>query len=309
MAAEKKKKKAPAEDALPDAGRAREAFSPALDGALDGVRSRLRHLSSCPPQLMHIEGGSAESRIALARWWAALLNCREADAPCMACPSCARIALGLHQDSFFFDGREEAVKIDGVRALRPVLGEKPHFAAYRTVIFAEAQEMQAPAANSLLKILEEPIPDTCFVFTVPQRERLLPTIVSRGWVITLPQALPKGPADAREAEVSRLLGAFLAQGAGWYSSSFCRKLSAPDAQAVILAVQKALAARHAGSVEGELAQAFSGISDACALEIDELCRKAQEALLYQANPTYAADALAANLFLLLQGAAGGQRQP
>ena len=61
MAAEKKKKKAPAEDALPDAGRAREAFLPALDGALDGVRSRLRHLSSCPPQLMHIEGGRAET--------------------------------------------------------------------------------------------------------------------------------------------------------------------------------------------------------------------------------------------------------
>ena len=42
------------------------------------------------------------------------------------------------------------------------------------------------ALNSLLKLLEEPLPHTSFTLLVPQREQILPTLVSRSICITLP---------------------------------------------------------------------------------------------------------------------------
>ncbi len=322
MAAAKAKKKPADKEVFPDAEKAGNAFLHALGDELHGVRERLRFLSPSPPQLIHIEGGTAESRIALALWWAALLNCGQEDAPCTTCTSCMRIAANVHPDVFFFDGREESVKIDDVRALRPVMGEKPRFGSFRVVILAEAQSMRAEAANSLLKILEEPSRDTCFVFTVPQRERLLPTIVSRGWVLTLPQTISAVPSDERERTISDLLGIFAGNGTGWFQSSFCKslKVSGSDAgeegkgskeassaealrnaQAVVNVIQKALMARHTGKTDGRLAEALQGISDNCALAADELCRQAQEELNCQVNPVYAIDSLAANLHMLVRG--------
>lgn len=90
-----------------------------------------------------------------------------------------------------------SIKIDEVRALRPLLGEPPRFGRKRVIVMAEAQALGIEAANSLLKVLEDPCPDTCFVFTAPQRERLLPTLVSRGWVVTLPWPDPAAaPSEA-----------------------------------------------------------------------------------------------------------------
>ena len=83
------------------------------------------------------------------------------------------------------DGREGSIKIETVRELRTILGEAPRGDGKRVVILAEAQSLGVEAANALLKSLEEPRPGVCFLLLAPQRERLLPTLVSRGWVVTL----------------------------------------------------------------------------------------------------------------------------
>ena len=191
---------AAADEALPSREEAVAAFSSALAPGLERARSRLSALADRPPQLLHVEGGELNERVGLALWWAALLNCtntEEAGAlqpePCLACSACLRIGAGLFADLVILDGREGNIKIDQVRELRPLLGEAPRFGRKRVVVVLEAQALGVEAANSLLKSLEEPCPDSCFLFTMPQRERLLPTLVSRGWVLTLPWPDPSRP--------------------------------------------------------------------------------------------------------------------
>lgn len=110
--------------------------------------------------------------------------------PCLECGTCRLVSGGGHRDLFILDGRAESIKIDTVRALRPVLGEAPHSARKRVVILAEAHFLVEAAANSLLKSLEEPRPGTVFILCTPQRRRLLQTLVSRSWVLTLPWPSP-----------------------------------------------------------------------------------------------------------------------
>ncbi len=302
MAAAKSRKSAE-EIPFPDTHQAGTVFGPALSDEFFRIREKLRYLSSEPPQLLHIEGGDAVSRIAMAVWWASLLNCREPDAPCMACSSCTRIAMAVHPDIFFLDGREASIKIDDVRGLRPILGEKPHFSSYRVVILAEAQALGIPAANSLLKILEEPSHDTCFVFTVPQRESLLPTLISRGWVLTLPRRSPVGAIEEKESELFDLLGEFMESGSGWFQSSAFKNIDAAGAQNIVIAVQKALMFRHVGQDEAHPVRVFSSITDEAALDIDELCRVSQDALANQVNPQYVVDALVTGIYGIVHRAA------
>lgn len=110
--------------------------------------------------------------------------------PCLACAACVRLRQATHRDFFILDGRTENIKIASVREVRSVLGEPPREASQRIVLLAEAQNLGVEAANALLKSLEEPKPHTRFVLTVPQRERLLPTLVSRSWILTLPWPRP-----------------------------------------------------------------------------------------------------------------------
>lgn len=153
--------------------------------------SFLYRLQDNPPQSLLLEGGTADERFLAAMLWSLLLNCPEiiaakAPTPCLECPTCTRILGLMHRDFFLFDGSKASIKIDEIREMRTVLGEPPREAEKRVVIFHEAQALGEASANSLLKSLEEPRPDTRFVLTVPQRERLLPTLVSRSWVLTLP---------------------------------------------------------------------------------------------------------------------------
>lgn len=82
-------------------------------------------------------------------------------------------------------------------ALTPSAGKKKVFllgAAERLV----PQESSPEAANALLKLLEEPAPDTQFLMTTVDPNRLLPTIRSRMVILRLGRLT--------DAEVSRFLG-------------------------------------------------------------------------------------------------------
>lgn len=185
----------------------------------------LLRMQKLPPQALLIEGGSLNERMAAAIFWACLLNCDGANGaetfepqpaalpgllpgvaapalsalteqaavpggPCLHCSTCIRLRQATHRDFFILDGRAENIKIAAVREVRSVLGEPPREARQRIVLLAEAQNLGVEAANALLKSLEEPKPHTSFVLTVPQRERLLPTLVSRSWILTLPWPNP-----------------------------------------------------------------------------------------------------------------------
>lgn len=68
---------------------------------------------------------------------------------------------------------------------------------YKTYVIWMPERMQPPCANALLKILEEPFPDTLFILVSNEPDKLLPTIFSRTQRFNLK---PLG-----EEEVARIL--------------------------------------------------------------------------------------------------------
>lgn len=318
MAETKKAAKAPsrakaaaaADEVLPSREEAVTAFSSALVPNLQRVRERVATLAERPPQLLHVEGGELNERVGLALWWAALLNCENVGqcgpkdgsaevGPCLACPSCLRIGAGLFADLVVLDGREGSIKIDQVRELRPLLGEAPRFGRKRVVIVLEAQSLGIEAANSLLKSLEEPCPDSCFLFTMPQRERLLPTLVSRGWVLTLPWPDPSRPLPDPVRDWALSLAEFVGSGRGWFERTSVKgALDAALAQSIVLAGQKALAERLTGRENSGLGRILGHLPDRLVPATDELFAQCQEALQAQVNPALVMDRMATELYLL-----------
>jgi len=104
-----------------------------------------------------------------------------AAARCECCAACVQVALGVHPD-FTFTARaanRTDVLIEQVRELIARLGTKPSRALRRIAIIDDAETLNIPAQNALLKTLEEP-PGDAILFLITSSDRmLLDTIRSR----------------------------------------------------------------------------------------------------------------------------------
>ena len=211
---------------------------------------------------------------------------------------------GLHRDFLLLDGRIGSIKIQEVRDILPVLGEPPREAHRRVVVLAEAQALGEAAANALLKSLEEPRPGTAFVLLAPQRERLLPTLVSRGFALTLPWP----EAEVHDERVQRLAAALAEMarsGRGWIAETAPKgAVDAPLAHGLVNACRRALASALSqlavggdSSLSG-LAGAMSKLPPARMRMLDEELAEAQDSLNIGVNPALVLDRLAGRLFLL-----------
>lgn len=287
-----------ADPAPPTPEQAAAIFAPVLGPRHGKTRAVLRRMATAPPQVLILEGGTAEERLAAALQYAAGLNCSAQNAPCLRCTDCLKIGAGMFPDLFLLDGREESIKIEAVRDLRVVLGEAPRGEGFRVIVLAEAQSLGVEAANALLKSLEEPKLRVCFLLTAPQRERLLPTLVSRGWVVTLPWPLPGTGAPADLADWEQDLAALLETGQGWFARTSVKGgVDAALVRRILLRVQQALAAEPAGRDGGVLGRALAGMSDAGRLHATELIAESLPALEIGVNPTLVLDRVAARLHL------------
>jgi DNA polymerase-3 subunit delta' len=75
--------------------------------------------------------------------------------------------------------RAVAITIDRIRQIRHESSMSAYEPGRKVFIISDADMLNEAAANALLKILEEPHPDTIFLLTTSKKEKLLPTIVSR----------------------------------------------------------------------------------------------------------------------------------
>jgi DNA polymerase-3 subunit delta' len=97
------------------------------------------------------------------------------------------VAAGSHPDLMRLErltketGTELArsITVDQVRGLQRLFTTTATFSPWRVVVIDAIDDLERPAANALLKSLEEPPPNSLFLLVSHAPERLLPTIRSR----------------------------------------------------------------------------------------------------------------------------------
>jgi DNA polymerase-3 subunit delta' len=99
---------------------------------------------------------------------------------CGTCPACRLIAAGSHPDVVTVGPEDKAViSIDQIRDVGTRSSRRPYQGRTKVWILDPADRMQEPAANALLKTLEEPAGIALFVLVTAAPSALLPTILSR----------------------------------------------------------------------------------------------------------------------------------
>ena len=317
------KKRAPRDaesDSLPTVGDIQSLAAGLRSMAADPRHERpfsfLASLKESPPRVLLLEGGSVAERANFALYWGLSLNC-EAPAgaiPCLACPVCLKFMARMHRDLFFFDGTSGSIGIDEIRAVRTTLGEAARESRFRVVILSEAQSLTEFAANAMLKSLEEALPATVFVLTTPQRERLLPTLVSRSWVLTLAWPDPLVSKE-EEADPETLRGwagtaaEFLQTGRGLFARTGTKGgVDAAGALTLILVCQRALAQLFSGetggnvppgaSLEADLVRFFASLPENRLAIAHAVLAEGQESIIAQVSPALVADWVMTRLYLL-----------
>src|SRR5690606_13248335 len=81
----------------------------------------------------------------------------------------------------FYGGEDKLALIsrEESREIVKALSLKPFESPYKVMIIWQPELMHPSAANGILKILEEPPPQTFFVLVSNAPDKLLPTIISR----------------------------------------------------------------------------------------------------------------------------------
>ena len=291
------------DESLPSPETARAAYAPALESRQKRVLSALHHLTADPPQVLILEGGSAEQRYSVALWYAARLNCPQPETPCLTCSTCLQIGAEIFNDLYVLDGRNGSIKIDEVRELRRVLGEAPRGEGMRVVVLAEAQALGNEAANALLKSLEEPRPGICFLLLTPQRERLLPTLVSRGWVLTLAWPDPEEPTHAAFRDWEDALATFAATGQGWMDRISAKgSVDATLARQLVVTIQKAQTATLAQRSQTTLSKQLRVLRETDHIQLADLLAQCQESLDFMVSPQLVLGWLGTQLYVLCRRA-------
>ena len=167
-----------------------------------------------------------------------------------------RLFIQTHPDVLIVppDPPQMMIKVDQVRRVIQTIYYRPSEARERVYIFTDSAFMKE-AANSLLKVLEEP-PEFATIFLLSENAgELLPTIRSRAIVFTL-EALPVDEVDRYLAKhrpewkpAQRALVARLCEGALGRARSF-------DLEAYVSARADALAILNSALIGGEHSQLF-----------------------------------------------------
>ena len=201
-------------------------------GALERIREDLgRPIAAGRVHSAYLLSGPGEAPAETARWLARALACQgPGRAPCDACPSCRRSAprdepeldgtgkkgpllrhVGDHPDLFWVERGpgDTRVRIGQVRALQASLRLRRSEGGRRAAVVADAEWLNVEAQNALLRLLEEPPPETSLILVTSSAAGLLATVRSRCQRYAFPSAPSVDPRSADAPEETRDLAARL----------------------------------------------------------------------------------------------------
>jgi DNA polymerase III subunit delta' len=108
------------------------------------------------------------------------LNCTaQADKPCGLCDSCRKIEKLNHPDLHVIQNGQSQIKIEDIRGILRQANFRPYEGTMNVFIIDNAHKLNTEAANSLLKILEEPPKDVLIILITHKPQNIIKTIMSR----------------------------------------------------------------------------------------------------------------------------------
>ena len=147
------------------------------------------------------DGENGTGKEATALFYAKLLLCQfpERYVPCETCSSCRRVSSGNHPNITLIRPDGQNIKKEQMSELISNMTRKGYESGRKIYIVVSADRMNAAAANTLLKFLEEPEGDVTAILLTDSYQSLLPTIQSRCQRITF-------LAPSREVMIAELIG-------------------------------------------------------------------------------------------------------
>lgn len=139
-------------------------------------------------------GPPGSGRSVAARAFAAALQCAEGG--CGTCRECRTALDGTHADVTLVATEGLSIKVKDARDLVQEAARRPSLGRWRVIIIEDADRLTEPAADALLKALEEPTPRTVWMLCTPSPEDVLVTVRSRTRAVRL-----RTPAPADVAEL------------------------------------------------------------------------------------------------------------
>ena len=138
--------------------------------------------------LLLFHGGSALHQREVALRLAQILNCIQPtlEGPCRKCQACYKIISGNHPDVLWMKPLKTTIGIEQVLAWQQKVYLKHYEGNYKVSVIEQAGAVTLPAANALLKVIEEPPERTVIILCAQNAEGILPTIQSRAQLVYFP---------------------------------------------------------------------------------------------------------------------------
>lgn len=132
------------------------------------------------PHGILLAGPSDSGKANFAAGLAAYLLCQGHSKPCGECRQCNLVTAGTHPDLLEVTLEDsKQIRIEQIRALIHWATQTAQQGGYKVCTINPADKLNNQSANALLKVLEEPPPNTLICLVSDQPMRLLPTLRSR----------------------------------------------------------------------------------------------------------------------------------